>query len=115
MAWRAIKRVASVLRETTTNWIANDAPQMGAALAYYFIFSIGPVLVLAVAIAGSIYGEDAARGVTRTQKKNIERLLSIHVIPYAQHALVFSLPESQQGFLAAESQQVFATVSFVSP
>lgn len=43
------------------NWIKNDAPQMGAALAYYFIFSIGPVLVLSVAIAGSFFGEDQVR------------------------------------------------------
>src|SRR6185437_9619135 len=38
------------------------APSMGAALAYYTVFSIAPLLVIAIAVAGFFFGEDAARG-----------------------------------------------------
>jgi membrane protein len=61
MTLKAARTVATILRDTIANWIANDAPQMGAALAYYFIFSVGPALVLAVTVAGSFLGEAAVR------------------------------------------------------
>lgn len=51
-----------LLRETVTRWIDDDAPMMGAALAYYALFSIAPMLMVAVAIAGMVFGEEAARG-----------------------------------------------------
>ena len=35
---------------------------MGAALAYYTLFSIAPLLLIAISIAGLVFGEDAARG-----------------------------------------------------
>ncbi|MGH2415092.1 MAG: YihY/virulence factor BrkB family protein, partial [Microcystaceae cyanobacterium] len=40
----------------------DKASQLAAALAYYTIFSIAPLLIIAIAIAGSVFGEDAARG-----------------------------------------------------
>jgi membrane protein len=36
--------------------------RLGAALAYYSVFSIGPVIVIAVAVAGLLFGQDAVRG-----------------------------------------------------
>jgi membrane protein len=43
-------------------WSANRDSRMGAALAYYALFSIAPLLIIAVMIAGVLFGEDAARG-----------------------------------------------------
>ena len=43
-------------------WAANDDSRLGAALAYYTLFSIAPLLVIAIRIAGLFFGEDAARG-----------------------------------------------------
>lgn len=43
-------------------WIANGDSRLGAALAYYALFSIAPVLVIAVNIAGAVFGEEAAKG-----------------------------------------------------
>ena len=43
-------------------WIDDFAPSMGAAIAYYTIFSIAPMLVIAIAVAGMIFGQDAAQG-----------------------------------------------------
>lgn len=42
-------------------WSADWAPSMGAALAFYTLFSLAPLLVLAIAIAGFVIGHDAAR------------------------------------------------------
>jgi membrane protein len=43
-------------------WSANADSRLGAALAYYTLFSIAPLLVIAIRIAGLFFGEDAARG-----------------------------------------------------
>jgi membrane protein len=40
----------------------NNGPRLGAALAYYFALSVAPLLMIAVAVAGFVYGEEAARG-----------------------------------------------------
>src|ERR1044072_7703845 len=38
------------------------APSMGAALAYYTTFSLAPVLIVAIAVAGLVFGQEAGRG-----------------------------------------------------
>lgn len=43
------------------NWINDYAPSMGAALAYYTVFSIAPLLVIVIAAAALIFGEELAR------------------------------------------------------
>ena len=43
-------------------WIDDYAPSMGAAIAYYTLFSIAPLIILMVAVAGMVYGQDAAEG-----------------------------------------------------
>ncbi len=51
-----------LLMQTGEQWFNDEAPMMGAALAYYSLFSIAPLLLVAVTIAGIIFGPDAARG-----------------------------------------------------
>jgi membrane protein len=43
-------------------WLADNAPRFGAALAFYTLFSIAPVLIVAVSVAGFVFGEKAAQG-----------------------------------------------------
>ena len=43
-------------------WFEDDIFQLGAALSYYAVFAISPLVVIAVAAAGLVYGEEAARG-----------------------------------------------------
>lgn len=43
-------------------WSKDDVPRLGASLAYYTLFAISPILVIAIAIAGSVFGPDAVRG-----------------------------------------------------
>ena len=49
-------------RAAVNAWLDDFAPSMGAAIAYYTAFSIAPVLIIAIAIAGMIFGHDAAQG-----------------------------------------------------
>ena len=50
-----------LVRETVTEWWADDALRLGAALAYYTVFSLAPVLVIVIGVSGLVFGEDAAR------------------------------------------------------
>jgi membrane protein len=43
-------------------WWEDNAPRLGASLAYYTLFAIAPVLLVAIAIAGFVFGEQAVRG-----------------------------------------------------
>jgi len=54
--------IVKVLRETFSEWIDDGAFRLSAALAYYSIFSLAPLLVIVGSIAGTVFGEEAARG-----------------------------------------------------
>ena len=49
-------------RDAVTSWSDDYAPSMGAALAYYTMFSIAPLVLIVVSVAGLVFGEEAARG-----------------------------------------------------
>jgi len=51
-----------LVRKSVTAWSDDYAPSMGAALAYYTLFSLAPLLLLVISIAGFVFGADAARG-----------------------------------------------------
>ena len=52
----------AILRESAGEWSRDGAPQLSAAIAYYAIFSLAPLLVIATWVAGIVFGEKAARG-----------------------------------------------------
>ena len=51
-----------LLRETATSWMAHKAARLGAALAYYSIFSLGPLMLIAISVAGLLFGQEAVQG-----------------------------------------------------
>ena len=51
-----------VLKTAISGFLANDALSRGAAIAFYAVTSLAPVLLIVVAIAGLAFGQDAARG-----------------------------------------------------
>jgi membrane protein len=57
-----VRGIGDLLREMYQEWQADDALGLGAALAYYTIFSLAPLLVLVIAIAGLVLGRAAAEG-----------------------------------------------------
>jgi membrane protein len=69
-AWRHVRwfaslpprQIGSLLLQTYSEWSKHAAPRLGAALAYYTVFSIAPLLAVVIAVAGAVFGEAAARG-----------------------------------------------------
>jgi membrane protein len=57
-----LKDVFSLLKDTVTEWNQDKVPLFAAALAYYTVFSLAPLLIIAIAIAGAVFGEEAAQG-----------------------------------------------------
>jgi membrane protein len=57
-----IKALAALLRRAGEAWIADNAPRLGAALAFYTLFSLAPVLIVTVSLAGVVFGDKAAQG-----------------------------------------------------
>src|SRR5690348_2956504 len=51
-----------IIKGAVSGWQTDKASRLGAALAYYSTFSLGPLLLLTMAAAGMIFGEDAAQG-----------------------------------------------------
>jgi len=52
-------------------WIDDKAPRIGAALAFYTVLSLSPLLVIVLAIAGLVFGEEAARGELANQIRGL--------------------------------------------
>ena len=51
-----------LVKAAASAWVADYAPSMGAALSYYSVFSMAPLLLVVISIAGLVFGEDAVRG-----------------------------------------------------
>ena len=56
-----------LLKQVSRSWLDDYAPSMGAALAFYTLFSMAPLLLIVVSVAGLVFGEDAARGEIQNQ------------------------------------------------
>ena len=59
MRWKDLFRL---VKETTYGWLGGSSFQFGAALAFYASFALAPTLLIAMAVAGLLFGQDAARG-----------------------------------------------------
>jgi membrane protein len=58
----APREIVSMVKEAFTDWNEDNAPRLGAALSYYTIFSIAPLLLISIALAGLAFGQEAAQG-----------------------------------------------------
>ena len=52
----------TLVKASVSSWLDDYAPSMGAALSYYTVFSLAPLLLIVVSVAGLVFGEDAVRG-----------------------------------------------------
>jgi membrane protein len=57
-----LRATYSLFRQAFEAWSEDYAPSMGAALAYYTLFSVAPLLLIVIGLAGLVFGDDAARG-----------------------------------------------------
>lgn len=66
-----VKGTIALVKASVRNWIDDYAPSMGAALAYYTVFSIAPLLVITVAVAALVFGQEAAQGEVLDQLRSL--------------------------------------------
>ncbi|MGH8763272.1 MAG: YihY/virulence factor BrkB family protein [Nitrosospira sp.] len=57
-----IRQIWILVKAAFSSWRDDYAPSMGAALAYYTMFSIAPLLLIVISTAGLVFGEEAVRG-----------------------------------------------------
>lgn len=57
-----LKNIWILIKAATSSWVDDYAQSMGAALAFYTMFSIAPLLLIVISMAGLIFGAEAARG-----------------------------------------------------
>jgi len=91
-----LKEWWSLIRETADDWVAHKDARQGAALAYYSVFSLGPVIVIAIAVAGLVFGEEAARGEVELQLRGLLGDAAAKAID----AMLAGARHPQQGLLA---------------
>ncbi len=58
-----------LLKQTAQEWLQDKAPQLGAALAYYTVFSLAPLILVLLAIVGVLFRDDPAGAGTRSHNK----------------------------------------------
>jgi membrane protein len=60
-----------LLKQTLTEWTDDNVPALAAALAYYTLFSVAPMLIIAIAVAGLVFGKEAAHGEIQSQLQSL--------------------------------------------
>ncbi len=58
----SVRKLVPLFKQAGSEWLEDNAPSRAASLSYYTVFSIAPVLIIAVAIAGAVFGQQAVRG-----------------------------------------------------
>src|SRR4026207_1512784 len=61
----------TVITTAANDWLKHHDARLGAALAYYSVFSLGPLLLIVVSVAGLFFGEDAVRTALTTQFRSL--------------------------------------------
>jgi membrane protein len=59
---RSLQGWANLGTKAVYSWLDDPAPTMGAAIAFYTVFSLAPILVMVIAVAGLAFGQKAAEG-----------------------------------------------------
>lgn len=62
-----LKVLLRVVRQASREWVSDKAPRLGASVAFYTLLSLAPVIVIVVAVAAVIYGQQAAQGRLATE------------------------------------------------
>jgi membrane protein len=56
-----IRILPKLLKQSATEWVSDNATRLSASLAYYAVFSLAPLLLVVISVAGVVFGTDAAR------------------------------------------------------
>lgn len=66
-----VRSVVGVITQSGASWLAHDASTMGAALAFYTVFSIAPILIIAIGVASTVVQGDILRADLLSQAQNL--------------------------------------------
>jgi membrane protein len=66
-----IKDIGDLLKMAGAGWLNDKVSRLGAALAYYAAFSLAPLLIIAIGVAGLIFGKDATQNQVLTQVRGL--------------------------------------------
>jgi membrane protein len=91
-----MKSAWPLIRTTIEKWVAHKDARQGAALAYYSVFSVGPLMVIAIGIAGLAFGPEAARGEVQGQLSGMLGQPAADAV----NTMLSSANKPQQGLLA---------------
>ena len=103
LKFRALWNLA---RRALSSWSEDHAASMGAALSYYALFSIAPLLIIVISVAGLVFGPDAARGEIFVQLRGLFGDEAAHAI----EQMLRSADKPTQGVIAAVSSLVLLIV-----
>ena len=101
-----VKSIFRLLKEAFQGWQKDKVSILAAALAYYTVFSIAPLLVIAIAIADAVFGEEAARGEIVSQ---IDYLVG----QQGAEAIETAIANANQPKLSSAASIISITVLFV--
>ena len=90
------RKYLGLVKQAANGWVEDRAASMGAALSYYTVFSVAPLLLIVIAVAGLVFGRDAAQGAIVTQIGGLVGESSANAI----QGLLQSVAEPKEGLLA---------------
>jgi membrane protein len=85
-----------LFRETYDEWSRHNAAQLGAALSYYAVLSLAPLIVVLIAMVGLVYGGEAARGGLQVE---LQRFMGYEAADAIQHVIA-SASSPRSGVIA---------------
>jgi hypothetical protein len=83
-----------LLKSTATQWLNDKCPQLGAALAYFTIFSLAPLVLILLAFFGLFFGSEHARDNTHTYGSRVEP--EDHAVRVKRLEIELPRPETDQ-------------------
>ena len=86
--------VFGLLKQTFQEWLQDKAPQLGAALAYYTVFSLAPLILVLLAVVGVIFRDDPA-GTWNKITEQLSYFLDASAVQVVQHRAT-SVPAGQE-------------------
>ena len=92
-----IKHALTLFRKAGAAWMDDFAPSMGAAISYYTVFSLAPLLVIVIAIAGAVFGREAVTGQIVAQLSGLIGNDGAHAV----QGLVAAASDKDRGLIAS--------------
>jgi membrane protein len=92
-----LRVVGSILKSTVVEWYDDDASRLAASLAFYTTLSLAPLLLVAISIAGIVFGDEAARGHVSTEVGGLVGATGAEAI----ETILANAQDTSQGVFAA--------------